>query len=792
MLLDSCRTLLSRQLRLLSLIPLTLSFAEAAHAQSSGASQVRYFPRVGYEYRMVGGQFQGSADNSTWTALYTITTAPSDAYTTATLTTDLRTFRYLRYLAPDGTYGNVAEVEFDSGTGTNAIKLAGTSIGTSGSYYGSGNDCTKALDGDTTTFFDAPYPGNGDYVGIDQGPGVNPSQVRFAPRPGYGYRMVGGQFQGSPDNSSWTTLTTIAQAPPDNQYSILPTIADPATFRYLRYLAPDGTYGNVGEIEFDSKGAKLTGTAFGTPGSYYGSGNDFTKAFDGNTGTYFDAPYPGNGDFVGIDQGAGSGLTLTSITVSPASATVNFNGTQQFTATALDQNSNALSPQPALTWSVDSGGVGAVSTAGSYSVGATAGTAMVRAKSGSVSGTATVTVALSVPAQPLGLTATPGDTTVALNWSGEDGGYSYNLYRGTASGGEGTTPYKTGINSLPFVDTGLTDGTTYYYQISAVNDSGISVFSAEVSATPMPAPAPPPSHLTQSQAIALAQAFCNAIGAPVTATPTATWPAPNRTPSQQPYHWQPRWLVQFPGQAEVEVVDATSVISHYYNFALSQRLSTANLPAGTPISASNAAQTATNALQASGQPSNELASSPTEQNSQMTNPPTQAGDIWTVVWTRQFGSVPYQQEQATVMLQAETGAVRALSLSFPAAPPYAGVGSVSSAQAAQTAQSLLTSKGLTGLTQQSVSSQIVQPTTYWQQNGNATPVPNEAGQVAWNCLYTDSNNTIYEVWVNANSGGIIGGGSYGIRKPKAQPIIKEQAKAYSQIQKVGKTKKVKS
>ena len=260
--------------------------------------QVRYFPRVGRESRMVGGLFQGSHDNSTWTTLYTVTATPGDAYTAAAITTDPKTFRYLRYLAPNGAYGNVAEIEFDS-SGT---KITGTGFGTAGSYNNDGLTFGNALDGNTSTYFDAPAPGNGDFVGIDQG-GTGANQVRFYPRSSYPSRMVGGQFQGSANNSTWTTLATVTQTPPANAYSTLPTSADPKTFRYLRYLAPNGSYGNVAEIEFDSSGTKLTGTGFGTAGSYNNDGLTFQNALDGNTSTYFDAPAPGNGDFVGIDQG---------------------------------------------------------------------------------------------------------------------------------------------------------------------------------------------------------------------------------------------------------------------------------------------------------------------------------------------------------------------------------------------------------------------------------------------------------------------------------------------------------
>ena len=199
---------------------------------------------------MVGGVFQGSHDNSTWTTLYTVTAAPSDAYTTAPLTTDPASFRYLRYLAPSGAYGDVAEIEFDS----QGVKLTGTGFGTAGSYNNDGNTFAKALDGSTGTYFDAPAPGNGDYVGIDLGSGHASAVTRigFCPRSTYPSRLVGGVFQGSNDGTTWTALYTVSSAPATGALTETTAISSGIAYRYLRYLAPSGSYGNVAEIEFDT------------------------------------------------------------------------------------------------------------------------------------------------------------------------------------------------------------------------------------------------------------------------------------------------------------------------------------------------------------------------------------------------------------------------------------------------------------------------------------------------------------------------------------------------------------
>ncbi len=93
----------------------------------------------------------------------------------------------------------------------------------------------------------------------------------------------------------------------------------------------------------------------------------------------------------------------------------------------------------------------------------------------------------TVPGAPQGLGATAGDATIALAWSPplSDGGSpitNYRIYRGTSSGGES---FRTEIgNVLVYSDTGLTNGLTYYYQVSAVNSVGEGSLSTEASATP--------------------------------------------------------------------------------------------------------------------------------------------------------------------------------------------------------------------------------------------------------------------------------------------------------------------
>ena len=90
-----------------------------------------------------------------------------------------------------------------------------------------------------------------------------------------------------------------------------------------------------------------------------------------------------------------------------------------------------------------------------------------------------------VPPAPTGLTATAGSGQVALTWSASSGTTSYSIYRSTGSGGEGMSPIAAGVTTPSFTDTGLANGTTYFYKVAAVNSAGVSAQSAEVSAKPV-------------------------------------------------------------------------------------------------------------------------------------------------------------------------------------------------------------------------------------------------------------------------------------------------------------------
>jgi len=90
------------------------------------------------------------------------------------------------------------------------------------------------------------------------------------------------------------------------------------------------------------------------------------------------------------------------------------------------------------------------------------------------------------PAAPTGLIATGGNSQVSLSWTASSGAISYHLKRSTTTGG----PYTqvSAPTTTSFTDTGLTNGTTYFYVVSALNAVGESANSAQASATPANTP----------------------------------------------------------------------------------------------------------------------------------------------------------------------------------------------------------------------------------------------------------------------------------------------------------------
>ena len=89
----------------------------------------------------------------------------------------------------------------------------------------------------------------------------------------------------------------------------------------------------------------------------------------------------------------------------------------------------------------------------------------------------TISAAPAAPVVTAGNSATSGKPM--LTWDAVDGATSYRVYRATSQNG----PYRLlgSVTTTTYVNTGAKDGVTYYYMVTAVNDSGESAFSNTVS-----------------------------------------------------------------------------------------------------------------------------------------------------------------------------------------------------------------------------------------------------------------------------------------------------------------------
>src|SRR5207302_2437305 len=108
---------------------------------------------------------------------------------------------------------------------------------------------------------------------------------------------------------------------------------------------------------------------------------------------------------------------------------------------------------------------------------------------------ASATTLPAPPATPTGITATAkSSSSILISWNPSDGAAWYGVFSSTSSSG----PFaKIGASSsTSFTNTGLSQNTTYYYEVRATNTGGASALSSPVSATTQPLPPSTPTGVT--------------------------------------------------------------------------------------------------------------------------------------------------------------------------------------------------------------------------------------------------------------------------------------------------------
>jgi len=150
-----------------------------------------------------------------------------------------------------------------------------------------------------------------------------------------------------------------------------------------------------------------------------------------------------------------------SVALAPTSATLNSGQTKQFAATV------AGTANQSVTWSAT---LGTISSSGLYTAPSVSSTSTTNVKATSVVNTTKSATAIVTIQPPL----TPSiQHTVDLSWkaSTSQNVVSYNVYRGTVSGGP-YTKVASGIGSTLYTDSTVSSGQTYYYVTTAVANTG--------------------------------------------------------------------------------------------------------------------------------------------------------------------------------------------------------------------------------------------------------------------------------------------------------------------------------
>ncbi|MCR8633514.1 Kelch repeat-containing protein [Paenibacillus radicis (ex Xue et al. 2023)] len=104
-----------------------------------------------------------------------------------------------------------------------------------------------------------------------------------------------------------------------------------------------------------------------------------------------------------------------------------------------------------------------------------------------------VQVYRNVPVTPINIVAIGGNSLIQVTWDGSTGATGYNVKRSTTIGGPYTT-VASNVYGTSYTDTTVTNGTTYYYVVTALNSAGESANSNEALATPQGTVTPPTSN----------------------------------------------------------------------------------------------------------------------------------------------------------------------------------------------------------------------------------------------------------------------------------------------------------
>jgi fibronectin type 3 domain-containing protein len=291
-------------------------------------------------------------------------------------------------------------------------------------------------------------------------------------------------------------------------------VADPSTGVWVWDSYPSGGWGILGGTSVAApiisalyalagntpgSSTEMASTLYGDPGDL----NDVTSGVQGGCGTYLCGAGPGYDGPTGL----GTPNAITPFLLSsapqpsvpaPTSLTAAFGHSIDLSWSApagvtvsqyLVYRDGAQIDTTTNTYYYDDG----VSAGGTYSYDVRAVDSSGNVSAPSNVAVASVPTAPTPPGAPALSSVTPGNKSATLSWATPPSNGSaitgYRIYRGTASGAEKLLKSVALVTS--FADTQVSNGTTYYYEVSAVNSVGAGPVSAEGSATPATRPSAP-------------------------------------------------------------------------------------------------------------------------------------------------------------------------------------------------------------------------------------------------------------------------------------------------------------
>jgi predicted alpha-1,6-mannanase (GH76 family)/fibronectin type 3 domain-containing protein len=404
-------------------------------------TRIRYSPRnsstgsTSNAARMVGGKFQGAnqADFSDAVTLFTAPGIPPYNVYTIGMVNNPTAFRYVRYLSPNGGQCNVSEVEFYSQEPFTPEGLLATA---------SGSSATLSW-------------------------GASPSATH--------YLVKRSTVPGGP----YTTLDSNVSAPPYVDSTLSP---DTVYYYVVSAMYPDGESPDSEPLTLSNTNTnKLTGTIIGTNGSWANSGHVKENVYDGMLNTYFDSPND-NGDWAGLDLGAGNEKVITRLRYSPRNSSTGSPSNANRMIGGKFQGANQADFSDAVTFFT-------VPSTPTYSVYTTVMVDNITpfrylrylSPNGGHCNVSEVEFYTVAPAAPQGTAAAMIDGTVSISWNTAPHATHYHVKRASASGGPYTT-IASNLTALFYQDTGLSAAATYYYIVSASNEVGTSSNSAEATA----------------------------------------------------------------------------------------------------------------------------------------------------------------------------------------------------------------------------------------------------------------------------------------------------------------------